>query len=282
MNGFQIAVQNVSSKPEEQPHCTLSGNFPWSNYGVQVPSWSSGVWFSADTQSLTTIVGPGSPIMVAGVEMLNDTYTKYTATAVTMDGILSSTGNHTEFALNGTNSTLMMSDTQWATLMMDVICNATLPYGTNVVDFGIAVNDPMYNLDITKDEIWTSLLGGIIGSYTTANQNQSETTLTWPFVDVSVKDLENQVLHLYYGAYVLIANIVISIIMLSIAWRCGCELHPTLLDSTHILLDTSRNVDISLVNESVARRVKVLGNPCLKVNRNGDSVEITQSRSSPR
>ena len=85
----------------------------------------------------------------------------------------------------------------------------------------------------------------------------------------------------------ILLNIIISIIMPVIAQKFGrgSQLHPDFLNSTQIVLDTSRNIDACLFNESLETTVDALGDPCLQViqNRNSDleGLLVTHTRSSP-
>jgi hypothetical protein len=271
LNGFQIAVHNVSSEPDMDPSCTLN---------------QADIWFiNADTQSFTLIIGwpmggytmdftPTGGYRTYSVCSEDDTiscdpgyFTQYTATAVEMNGRLSRQANHTSFIGSRGNSPLTMSNDQWAMVMMDVICNARLAGGDlSVLDFGVVVNS-IEDSTVATDELWTSVLGSIIGSYTVANKDPNG-----PLTAASTVQDPYSVLIPDYGVWVLISNTVISIIMLIMAWKFGkgSQLHPDFLNSTRILLDASGNGDFCLFNESLGSTMDALGDSCLQVIHNKD------------
>ena len=269
LNGFQIATHNVTSKPDKPPSCTLSG---------------SDIWFvSADTQSFTLVVGR----LIDESSCKNVTcdeqtvITQYTATAVTIGGTLySEASGHTTFVANGTYSNLTMSDSQWAMVMMDVICNASLANGLTVMDFGTIVNLNEYEFGTTpSDGLWSSVLHSIIGSYTVVNINPH-----WPFVNCIIQTNVASA----YNVIVIAFNTLFSVAMLVTAFVLGKQnqLHRAFLNSTRILLDASRNADLFLFNESLGSTVDALGDSQLQVmiqkDFDSDGLLETNIYSSPR
>ena len=250
LNGFQIAVQNASSNLDEDPYCSVGGVYD--------------VWFAgADLQSLTLITNfTGSDY---GKGDVSSSPTQYTATAVIMGGALSGPvqGDSSivggSFIVDGRTWPLTMSGTQWATLIVDVICNTS-----DVFDWTAAFNGHHF-YDIPT---WTSMLGSVVGSYSAANAG-----FFLPPVYIQYQEPALLALVPDYGVSVLIPNIVISIIMLIIAWQFGrgSQLHPDFLNSIRILLDFLKKDNISLSNQSLGTTEEALGNPCLQVIHNKHS-----------
>ena len=277
LNGFQIAIQNVTSKPDQPPSCTLDGLI------------ASDIWLvSADTQSFTVVVlldeVSCSFVLCDGddAEDAQTVITQYTATAVTMGGNLTRQANGpTTFYVNGTYSTLTMSDSQWAMVIMDVICNASLSSGT-VMEFGATINSNwLGGGTATPDGLWSSVLQSIIGCYTLVNTNPN-----WPLVNVTVQIPEIAPTPTSWFA-VIGLNAFISFFILAFAYDFGKEtqLHPDFLNSTRILLDASRNADLSLFNESLGSTVDALGDLHLRtIHKDFDSDGLLETHvySSPR
>ena len=115
--------------------------------------------------------------------------------------------------------------------MTDVVCNASVAGGLSALGFAVFVNS-VFNtgVQVTTDEIWTSMLNSIIGSYTAAN-NETLPVHRYATSEALAAD---------YGMWVLIdiPNTVISFIM----------------------LDISKNGDFCLFNESLGSTVDALGN----------------------
>ncbi|KIJ60154.1 hypothetical protein HYDPIDRAFT_43552 [Hydnomerulius pinastri MD-312] len=257
LNSFQISVDQPTSVPStaQKYNCTQA-------YGVTGPD----IWMAnANTQSFTIIIGnTATP----------ETFYQFTATAIVMGGTISAHREYTEFALNGTTWSLTMSDNQWASQIMDMICNTVTPNagdygGTSLLDFAYWLNErDMYDTnsgEVSDEMLWTSVLGAAVGAYSAAK---------WPEAAMNYNVVTQAAFYSYmrltpyYGVYVLIIDIVASIAMLFVAWRLrkASDLRSDFMNPTRLLLDPLTKP--GLFNAPLQTTVNAVGDPYLLVTQN--------------
>ncbi|KAF9218927.1 hypothetical protein BS17DRAFT_790370 [Gyrodon lividus] len=255
LNAFQIAVDQPASVPStaQKLNCTAA-------YGNSSPD----LWFSgADTQSFSIIIGMNSTQKAF--------YYQFTSTAIVMGGTLSAQRQYTDFALNGTTWSLTMSDTQWASQIVDVICSTVTPSagdygGTSLLDFAYWINErDMYQTNygnLSTEMAWTTVLGTVVGAYSASKFPMAPLDYV---VDIHVTNYNDMRLTPYYGVYVLIVNTVILIILLFAAWRLnkGSDLGTDFMDPTRLLLDSLTKPE--LFKASLETTVAALGDPYVVV-----------------
>ncbi|KAL4064791.1 hypothetical protein V8B97DRAFT_1294656 [Scleroderma yunnanense] len=259
LNGFQVSIDSVNPLPSSAQ--MLNCYSAYTNLG---PTF---YFVSGDTQKFAFIY-----------TLNNSTYYQVTSTAVVMGGRLTSDSAYTEFALDGSTSSLTMSDSQWASQIMEVICSTVTSSGgfysgTSLVDFAYFINQrDMYNTNsgsVSEEMIWTTVLGLVVGAYSATK---------WPLAPMdyqlttAVSLPNNPHLAPYYGVYVLIAYIIASLIMLLLAWRLGTAsgLHTDFLNPTRLLLDPLRRPD--LFDASLQQTIRALGDPYIQVTRDSQLV----------
>ena len=258
-NGLQVSIDNVSSVPSSAQ--VLNCSTAYLNLG---PTF---YFVGGDTQKFAFIYTKD-----------NSTYFQVTSTAVVLSGTLTSNSVHTEFALDGSTSSLTMSDSQWASQIMQVICSTVTPSdgfysGTSLVDFAYFINQrDMYNTNsgtVSKEMIWTTVLGLAVGAFSTtkwpiaATDYQLTTTVSLP---------NDPHLASHYGVYVLIVYILASLVMLLLARRLGTatDLHTDFLNPTRLLLDPLRRAD--LFNAPLQQTIRTLGNPYVQVTKDSQLI----------
>jgi hypothetical protein len=191
----------------------------------------------------------------------------FNATAIIMGGTLSSTGNYTEFALNGTSwPNVMPVDNQWAEDITSLICNTTFsPVGTCIgssfSDFASLLNTDFESTDGDGPYThWSTVLSMALGAYSSA---------MYPFIGAPVLDVPvvqyGAQFKWQYGIYILILNIIVSLVMLIVVveLRLASHLGPDFINSTRLLLDPLKKPE--LFNASLKTTMDTLADPSMLV-----------------
>ena len=258
MNGFNISMEHLSSIPStaQSLTCTNSTINP-----VPLELYFGG----SDNQTLSIIASQSLDV--------NANIIRFNATAIVMGGTLSSTGNYTEFALNGTSWPNVMSvDNQWAQDITSLICNTTFsPVGScstlapSLSDFAdvLNANSLSYSKHDDENEIygrWSTILNMVLGAYSSA---------MYPHIgdDAQVVPIVEYGAHFtsQYGIYILILHIVVSLAMLVVVVRLRLASHlgTDFIHSTRLLLDPLKKPE--LFNASLSTTVDALGDPYMLV-----------------
>ena len=208
---------------------------------------------------------------------------------IIMGGTLSAIDNYTEFVLNGTSWHNMMSaGNQWAEDIVNIICNTTLPpfvgncpLGSSLFDFATQL---LGNSFYPDDAFWSTVLNMAIGAYNSAifssgtvvHRTPNSTSGRWITVPVTWYGVQ---LTLIYGTYILLLNIVASLVMLVIVVRLRLASHlgPDFINSTRLLLDPLKKPE--LFNASPQTTVDVLSDPYMLVGNN--TFMLVEPRSKP-
>ncbi|KAG8219367.1 hypothetical protein J3R82DRAFT_284 [Butyriboletus roseoflavus] len=231
LNGFNISMESLSSIPPTAQNLTCVDS---TGYGFSTGQ----LWYEGgDNQTLSIIATlPDSQSLY-----------RFNASAVILGGTLQSTGDATEFVLDGTTWPNVMSDDSWAQDIASLVCNATYPIagncigGSSLLDFSMALNAKYYSLDAfgTNSSMaagiqWSTALGMAMGAYSSAAW---PTIGTSPITSVTLNDVLQFTPR--YGVYVLIANVVVSVIMLVVVvrLRMASRLGGDFINPTRLLLD---------------------------------------------
>ena len=199
-----------------------------------------------------------------------------------MGGMLSSTGNYVEFALNGTSwPNVMPTDSQWAQDITSLICNPSIP-PVDPPSLGSSLWDSAYFLNINYGDpnnmgylYWSTVLSMALGAYSFAIPPLSANDA--PDVPVVTYDI---LFTSQYGIYILILHIIVSFIMLIVVVRLRLASHlgPDFFNSTRLLLDPLK--EPGLFNPSLKTTMDALADPYMLVNE--DSEFVLAERKSTR
>ncbi|KAG9315903.1 hypothetical protein JVU11DRAFT_3553 [Chiua virens] len=278
LNGFNISMESIPSIPPAAQNLTC------------VDSWDDGDGFStgqlwyegSDNQTLS---------IIATLPYSNDTSTppsispslyRFNASPIVLGGTLHATGNATEFALNGTTWSNVMSDDRWAKDIVSLICNATYANighcykGASLIDFAMGLNSGRFDLVPPNSDTptaagiyWSTALGMAMGAYSAAqlsesvNSNQSPGSLMSLFMDVTYFNWLS--LTFNYGLYVLVANVMVSVMMqvVVVRLRMASRLGGDFIHATRLLLNPLKTPE--LFNASFDTTVDTLANPYMLV-----------------
>ncbi|KAF8555222.1 hypothetical protein OG21DRAFT_1484007 [Imleria badia] len=259
MNGFNISMEQLSSVPSTARNLTCVPNFD----GTPLDLWSDG----SDNQTLSIIAT--SPSNSSSIFRFN-------ATAIIMGGTLSSTGNYTEFALNGTSwPNVMPMDSQWAQDITSLICNTTSPSVDvcegSFSDFARVLNADFESFygDVTYTH-WSTMLNMALGAYSSATYQPIDGLVS----AVPIERYGSQFMA-QYGIYILILDIIVSLIMLYVVVRLRLASHlgADFMNSTRLLLDPLKKPE--LFDASLKTTVDALEDPYMLVR--DDSEFVLQS-----
>lgn len=249
MNGFNISMEQLSLVPSTAQNLTC---VPSANAAIEL--WSDG----SDDQTLSIIV-VDSPS-----NSDSELIFRFNATAIIMGGTLTSSGNYTEFALNGTSwPNVMPTGNQWAQDITNLICNTSSPsisycFGS-FWDFADYLNTPS-TANSDQYGYWSTILSMALGAYSFAMYPYiGEHVAQVPCTQYGVQFMSN------YGVYILILNIVVSVIMLIIVvkLRLASHLGADFINPTRLLLDPLQKPE--LFNASLKTTVDVLADPYMLV-----------------
>ncbi|KAG8817755.1 hypothetical protein FRC17_011106 [Serendipita sp. 399] len=259
-NALQVNISQPQSIPSSayKLHCTEV-------YGSSTEFWS----LSNTTTGLSFIHS------VKDGDGYN--YTQVDSTAIGLGGKLSYYAyNHqlSYFQANGTTWPLTMSNKEWASQLMEVVCTTYLDDGIladayTLLELAIRIHKRYpprsYNDNITET-VWSTVmgtaLGGFINAKWTENVNWNSTSSTHVIVDLETPDIA---LKARYGIYILIANTAVAIVLLLALWGLlrASPLNRDFLDSTRLLL--SPLDDRQLFNASLDETILKLEDPYLQV-----------------
>lgn len=268
LNGFNISTEPLSSVPSSAQNLTCSP----SALGTPLNLWFDG----SDNQTLSIIAT--SPSDFSSVFRFN-------ASAVMLGGTLSSNGSYIEFALNGTSwPNVMQADSQWAQDITSLICNATFsPIGScqrdsSFSDFASLLNTNFESLDGDAPYThWSTILNMALGAYSSA---------MYPQIGVLLQDIPSvsygAQLTSQYGIYILMINIVVSLIMLVVVvrLRLGSPLGADFINSTRLLMDPLKKPE--LFNASLHTTVEARADPYMLVREDSEFVLTEQKSATER
>ncbi|KAH0831933.1 mitochondrial 39-S ribosomal protein L47 (MRP-L47)-domain-containing protein [Lanmaoa asiatica] len=251
MNGFNISTEQLSSVPSTAQNLTC---VPSTFAPLQL--WSDG----SDNQTLSFVVVLLSPFNDDNLIF------RFNATAIIMGGTLSSSGNYTEFALDGTSGpNVMPTDSQWAQDITSLICNTSSPSigmcrTGSFSDFASQLNTNFGGYD-TNDQYryWSTVLSMALGAYSFAMFPYIGTRVSAPCTLYGTQFTSN------YGIYILVLNIVASVIILIIVVRLRMASHlgADFINSTRLLLDPLEKPE--LFNASLKTTLDALEDPYMLV-----------------
>ena len=272
LNGFNISMEPLPSIPPTAQNLTCISS---AGLGFE----TGRLWYEGgDNQTLSIIVNaPGQSQLY-----------RFNASATIFDGTLQSTGNATEFVPNGITRPKVMPDNQWALDIASLVCNATQPLTGNcfltqpsLINFSYQLNVASYpfvsDLPTVMGIYWSTALGMAMGAYSSA-----QWSLPMANVQIAaVTSYSDLLFTVQYGAYVLIANIVVSVIMLVLVvkLRMASRLGADFINATRLLLDPLRNPE--LFHTPLDDTVDALGNPYMSVSENNEFL-LTASLSSEK
>ena len=257
MNGFNISMEHLSSIPSTAQSLTCANS---TINPVPLELYFGG----SDNQTLSIVASRSLDD--------NPNIIRFNATAIIMGGTLSSTGNYTVFALNGTSwPNVMPVANQWAQDITSLICNTTFPpvgscsrSATSLSDFADEVNADL--LSYSKDDEnmicarWSTILNVVIGAYSYAMYpGIGGVPQDVPVVMYSARFTSR------YGIYIVILHIVVSLAMLVVVvrLRLASRLGADFIDPTRLLLDPLRRLE--LFNVALSTTVDALGDPYMLV-----------------
>ena len=262
LNGFNISMEQLSSVPSAAQNLTC---LP-SASGTPLELWFDG----SDSQTLSIIATSPSD--------LNSLF-RFNAAAIVMGGTLFSTGNYTEFALNGTSwPNVMTTDSQWAQDITSLICNTTSPsVGTckgSFSDFASLLNTNFESIDGDAPYThWSTMLNMALGAYSSAMYPSiGARALGVPVEQYGVAFTAQ------YGIYVLFINIIVSLIMLYIVVRLRLASHfgADFMNATRLLLDPLKKPE--LFNASLKTTVDALEDPYMLIREDNEFVLESRGR----
>ena len=272
MNSFNVSMGYISSIPSTTQNLSTCGHSSIFTGGE--------VWYNgSDNQTLS--------IIFVNIVILN--FLWINATMIIMGGTLSAIDNYTEFALNRTSwHNVMSAGNQWAEDTANIICNTTLPpfvgncpLGSSLFDFATQL---LGNSFYPDDAFWSTVLNMAIGAYSSAmfssgtvvHRTPNSTSGRWITVPVTWYGVQ---FTLIYGTYILLLNIVASLVMLVIVVRLRLANHlgPDFINSTRLLLDPLKKPE--LFNASPQTTVDALSDPYMLVGNN--TFMLVKLRSKP-
>ncbi|KAF8133646.1 hypothetical protein EV363DRAFT_1397067 [Boletus edulis] len=241
-NGFNITMEPLSSVPSTAQNLTCA-------FGANDTSlvlWSDG----SDSQTLSIIATSPSD---------SSSIFRFNATAIIMGGTLFSTGDYTEFALNGTSwPNVMPNNSQWAQDITDLICYTTFPPIGDYPDLSFSDVASLLNKDADDPyNHWSTVLNMAIGAY-------SSTILYPPTKHVQTTQYGIRFTS-KFGIYILILHIIVSLLVLIVVvgLRLASRLGADFMNATRLLLDPLK--DSELFNASLKTTVDTLEDPYMLV-----------------
>ncbi|KAF8555223.1 hypothetical protein OG21DRAFT_1484008 [Imleria badia] len=262
MNGFNISMEQLPSVPSTARNLTCVP----SATNTPLDLWSDG----SDDQTLSIIAT--SPSNSSSIFRFN-------ATSIIMGGTLSSTDNYTEFALNGTSwPNVMPVDSQWAQDITSLICNTTSPSvgmcEGSFSDFASLLNthSGSSNGDGPYTH-WSTMLNMALGAYTSPMYPS-----IGGFLSAVPIAQYGSLFTAQYGIYILILNIIMSLIMLYVVVRLRLASHlgADFMNSTRLLLDPLKKPE--LFDASLKTTVEALEDPFMLVREDSEFVVQSTSR----
>lgn len=263
MNGVNVSREQLSSVPSTAQSLTC------------VPSAFSSTELWSDSSDDQTL----SIILVDSTD--SNSVFRFNATAIIMGGTLSSSGNYTKFTLNGTSwPNVMPIGSHWAQDITSLICNATSPSvggcrGSSFLDFASQLDGGFYTIDgdVWSYRHWSTVLSMAVGAYSSAVFLNNQDNLF--LVPVTFYDAQFTSRH---EIYILILNIVVSVVMLVIVVRLRLASHlgADFINSTRLLLDPLKKPE--LFNASLKATVDALADPYMLVRE--DSVFVLAGQKS--
>ncbi|KAG8806772.1 hypothetical protein FRC17_004818 [Serendipita sp. 399] len=256
LNGLQVEVSHLESVPS--PASMLNCTRMYGNLGV--------FWLLRNTTTtLSFVYGP---------EEHSNELVRVDSTAVVLAGCLSvqRTGPHpyAHFEANGTTMPLVMNAQEWASEFLDIVCSAGLAktiytYDGTMRSFGYGVNQrDMYDKNsglVSQKQLWSTIMGTVMGAYS-ANTYNSPAESEQILADMT---MNTKFLAPTYGAYVLIANTLISVVLLCVVSSLfrASPLNRDFLDSTRLLLSPLE--DPELFNATLDATIRKLEDPHVQV-----------------
>ncbi|KAG8816146.1 hypothetical protein FRC17_000415, partial [Serendipita sp. 399] len=258
LNGLKVEVSHLQALPSSAFKLDCSGEYQ--------PSGS--LWLLRATQTMLSFVyssqaAPGRCIQV-------------NSTAVMLGGRLSvdriGSRPYARFEANGSTWPMEMSDDQWAFGLMDVVCSSLRThteyfFNHTLESFGVGINQrDMFPADpevISDEKIWSTVMGTVVGAYSDSIYGYGVGNAR-PAITVDLT-ISNDGSAPEWGIYILIANTVVSILLLYVVWGLleASPLDQDFLDSTRLLLGPLD--DTQLFNATLDETIRNLNDPYLQV-----------------
>lgn len=256
LNGFNISMESLFSIPPTAQNLTCVNS--------TASGFSTGqLWYEGDDNQTLSIIAtlPNSQSLY-----------RFNASAIILGGTLQSTDNAIEFVPNRTTWPNVMSSDRWAQDIASLVCNATCPIaggcvgGSSLLDFVIMFSADYSAFDtdpsMAAGMYWSTALSMAMGAYSAAALPPNNTS---PELVASITFNDSLQFTPSFGVYVLIANIVVSAIMLVVAvrLRMASRLGGDFINATRLLLDPLKNPE--LFNASLDAAIDALANPYMLV-----------------
>ncbi|KAF8443068.1 hypothetical protein L210DRAFT_3643950 [Boletus edulis BED1] len=263
LNGFNITMEPLSSVPSTAQNLTCAPSV----IDTPLMLWSDG----SNSQTLSIIATSPSD---------SSSIFRFNATAIIMSGTLFSTGDYTEFALNGTSwPNVMPNNSQWAQDITTLICNTTFPpigdcSGSSFSDFASLLNTDFESIDGDDPySHWSTVLNMAIGAYSSAMYPYIGERV---FVPITYEGINFTA---QYGIYILIFHIVVSLVMLIVVvkLRMASHLGADFINSTRLLLDPLKKPE--LFNASLRTTVDALEDPYMLVREDAFVLRVAERES---
>ncbi|KAG6376961.1 hypothetical protein JVT61DRAFT_997 [Boletus reticuloceps] len=247
LNGFNISMEPLSSVPSTAQNHTCAPN----DIDTPFMLWSDG----SDSQTLSIIATSPSD---------SSSIFRFNATAIIMGGTLFSTGDYTEFALNGTSwPNVMPNNSQWAQDITTLICATTFSLngacsGSSFSDFASLLNTDFQSIGGDDPySHWSTVLSIAVGAYSSVMPLHAEYDVQSTLYGVRFTSK--------YGIYILILHIVASLLVLIVVvrLRLASRLSADFMNATRLLLDPLK--DSELFNASLKTTIDTLEDPYLLV-----------------
>ncbi|KAG8817618.1 hypothetical protein FRC17_011154 [Serendipita sp. 399] len=284
LNGFKINVLEATSIPSSaiDYNCTQKG------------AGFVSIWLVRATPNMLSlaytlwkdqwIVVEATPVILGGRLIAQRSIMAFDESS---RAAASTTTSYTRFEANGTTWPLEMSDERWALQMMEIICTTTVvetaySVGGSLLSlaYGINQRDRTSSSDLAwkdgesggenveswrvqeTERIWSTLLGTVVGAY---SRNKFNSHGGSPVVYVDMQDAERRTLVPTYATYILVANTLVCLTVLSLICRLfsASPLDRDFMDPTRLLLKPLE--DEELFNASLDEIIRILEDPHVRV-----------------